>query len=217
MPDETIQDKSDIDHPLELTGDQRVDKAMENNVPSGADEIIRKMVVNVSNENINFPTDLRDIQKPKSFNKKKGNKKDKISAHEYRQPVPIQQTEELRTDSIDPVVDNQQVTKEHIQIIPPDDSRTESINQDVENQHVYKGLIRIQPDILEDNRVSKSAETHTGASKGDRSERIQGNLRRSARIPRISAKAFHMLSHHQDLQETSIFREPENICFNNVS
>merc|ERR1712120_96898 len=47
VPDETIQDQADIDHPPELTGDQRVDRAMENDVPSGADEIIRKMVANV--------------------------------------------------------------------------------------------------------------------------------------------------------------------------
>merc|ERR1712115_409929 len=148
-PDETIQDQADIDHPPELTGDQRVDRAMENNVPSGADEIIRKMVANVSNENINFPTDLRDIQKPKSFNKKKGNIKGKLSAPEYREPIPIQQEEELRNDNIDPVVKNQQATEELIQIIPPDDSGTDSINQDVENQQVYKGPIPIQPEILQ--------------------------------------------------------------------
>merc|ERR1712115_280036 len=151
VPDETIQDQADINHSKELTGDQRVDRAMENNVPSGADEIIRKMVANVSNETINFPTDLRDIQKPKSFNKKKGNKKGKISAPEYRQPIPIQQTEELRNDNIDPVVENQQATEEFIQIIPPDDSGTDSINQDVENQQVYKGPIPIQPEILQNN------------------------------------------------------------------
>ena len=180
---------------------------MDNNIPSSTDEIIRKMVANVSNETINFPTDLRDIQKPKSFNKKKGNKKDKISAPEYRQPIPIQQAEELRNDSIDPVVENQQATEELIQIIPPDDSRTDSINQDVENQQVYHGPIQIQPEILETNEESKSAETHTNASKNDRSETIEGNLRRSARIPRLSAKALELLSNQQDLQETSIFRK----------
>ena len=167
------------------------------------------MVANVSNETINFPTDLRDIQKPKSFNKKKGNKKDKISAPEYRQPIPIQQTEELRNDSINQVVENQQATEELIQIIPPDDSRTDSINQDVENQQVYNGPIRIQPEILENNDESKSAETHTSTSKNDRSERIQGNLRRSARIPRLSAKALQLLSNQKDIQETSIFRKPD--------
>ena len=183
---------------------------MENNNPSGADALIRKMVENVSHEDIDFPTDLRNIPKPKSFNKKKGNKEVKISAPEYREPIPIQPTEELRTDSIDPVVDNQQVNEEQIQIHPPDDLRTDSIDPAVENQQVYKEPIRIQPDILENNGLSKSAEAHSSTSKGDKSERIQGNLRRSTRIPRMSAKALHMLSHHPDLQETSIFREPEN-------
>merc|ERR1712115_711006 len=111
---------------------------MGNNNQNSTDEI-RKMVANVSNETINFPTDLREIQKPKSFNKKKGCKKDKISAPEYKQPIPIQQNEELTNNSIDPVVENQQATEELIQIIPTDDSRTDSINQDVENQQVYNG------------------------------------------------------------------------------
>ena len=70
VPDDYIQDQTD-DHPPELTGDQRVDRAMENNNPSGADALIRKMVENVSHEDIDFPTDLRNIPKPKSFNKKK--------------------------------------------------------------------------------------------------------------------------------------------------
>merc|ERR1712089_33121 len=83
IPDETSQDQADINHSQELTGDQRVNRAMDNNIPSDTDVIIRKMVANVSNETINFPPDLRDIQKPKSFNKKKGNKKDKISAPGY--------------------------------------------------------------------------------------------------------------------------------------
>ena len=180
---------------------------MGNNNQNSTDEIIRKMVANVSNETINFPTDLREIQKPKSFNKKKGCKKDKIFAPEYKQPIPIQQTEELSNDSIDPVVENQQATEEVIQIIPPDDSRTDSINQDVENQQFYHGPIQIQPEILETNEESKSAEAHTNASKNDRSETIEGNLRRSARIPRLSAKALELLSNQQDLQETSIFRK----------
>merc|ERR1712208_276224 len=191
IPDETSQDQADINPSQELTGDQRVNRAMDNNIPSGTDEIIRKMVTNVSNETIDFPPDLRDIQKPKSFNKKKGNKTAKISAPGYRQPIPIQQTEEL---SINQTIENQQATEELIQIIPPHDSRTDSTNQNVENQQVFNRTIRIQPEILENNDESKSAETDTSTSNNDTSERIQGNLRRSARIPRLSAKALQLLS-----------------------
>ena len=114
---------------------------------------------------------------------------------------------DLTNITIDPVVENQQATEELIQIIPTDDSRTDSINQDVENQQVYHGPIQIQPEILETNEELKSAETHTNTSKKDRSQAIEGNLRRSARVSRLSAKALEMLSNQQDLQETSIFRK----------
>merc|ERR1712215_271724 len=166
----------------DLTGDQRVDRAMENDNPSGADALIRKMVENVSHEDIDFPADLRNILKPKSFNKRKGKKGEKKSAPEYKEPVRIQPPEESRTDSIDP---------------------------EVENQQVYEEPIRVQPEIL-DNGLSKSAETHNDTSRGDNSEEIEGNLRRSTRVPKISARALHMLSHQPELQEASIFRESEN-------
>ena len=168
------------------------------------------MVENVSHEGIDFPTDLRNIPKPKYFNKKKGNKEVKISAPEYREPIPIQPTGELRTDSIDPVVDNQQVNEEQIQIHPPEELRTDSIDPVVKNQQVYDEPIRIQPVILENNGLSKSAETRSSKSKGDNSEEIQGNLRRSTRIPKMSARALHMLSYHPELQESSIFRKSDN-------
>merc|ERR1712236_127770 len=154
---------------------------MENSNPNGTDKLIKKMSKNLSHENIDFPTDLRRIPKPKSFNKKNGKKGEKKSTPEYREPVRIQPPEELRTDSIDP---------------------------EVENQQVYEEPIRVQPEIL-DNGLSESAETHNDTSKGDNSEEIQGNLRRSTRVPKISAKALHMLSHQPELQEASIFRESE--------
>ena len=86
---------------------------------------------------------------------------------------------------------------------------TESIDPVVENQQFYQEPIRIQPDILENNGLSKSAETHSNTSKGDNSEEIQGNLRRSTRVPKMSARALHMLSYHPELQEASIFRESD--------
>ena len=100
----------------------------------------------------------------------------------YREPVRIQPQEELRTDSIDP---------------------------GVENQQTYKEPIQVHPEILK-NGSSESAETHVDKSKGENSEEIQGNLRRSTRIPKISAKALDMLTHQPELQEASIFRKPQN-------
>merc|ERR1712240_671198 len=100
------QDQEDDDYPPDLTGDQRVDKAIETNNPSGADILLRRMVENVNPEDVDFPADLRNIPKPKSFNKRKDRKEEKKSAPEYKEPVQIQPPEESRTD---PEVENQQV------------------------------------------------------------------------------------------------------------
>ena len=202
VPDETSQHQAENNHTQELTGDQRVERAMGNGNQNSTDEIIRQMVSNVSKETINFPTNLREIQKPKSFNKKKCCKRDRISAPAYEQPIPIQQTEDLTNNTIDPVVENQQAIEELINFIPTNNSRTDSIDQDVDNQQVYNEPVQIQPEILETNRESVEK-----TSKNDRSMPIEGNPRRSARVSRLSAKALEMLSNQKDLQETSIFRK----------
>ena len=99
---------------------------MNNDNPQGTDALIRRMVENVSHEDIEFPADLRNIQKPKSFNKRKGEENKKKSAPEYRELVRIQPPEELRNDSI---------------------------NSEIKNQQVYEEPIQIQPEILENNEL----------------------------------------------------------------
>merc|ERR1712243_179330 len=98
-----------------LTGDQRVDRAIENNDLSGADVLLRRIIENEHSEDIDFPADLRDISKPKSFNKRKDKKKEKKSTPEFKEPVRIQPPEESRTD---PEVEDQLVYEEPIQIQP---------------------------------------------------------------------------------------------------
>merc|ERR1712126_138020 len=109
VPDDSSQDQEDDDHPPDLTGDQRVDRAIENNNPSGADVLLRRIIENVNSEDVDFPADLRNIPKPKSFNKRKDKKEEKKSAPEYKEPVQIQPPEESRTD---PEVENQQIYEE---------------------------------------------------------------------------------------------------------
>merc|ERR1711954_128002 len=130
------QDQEDDDHPLDLTGDQRVDRAIENNNPSGADVLLRRIIENVNSEDVDFPADLRNISKPKSFNKRKDKKEEKKSTPEYKEPVQIQ---------------------------PPEESRT---NPEVEDQPVYEEPIQFQPEILDNNEESRSADTHRDESKG---------------------------------------------------
>merc|ERR1711873_40901 len=59
VPDDLNQDQEDDDHPPDLTGDQRVDKAIETNNLSGADILLRRMVENVNPENVDFPAALK--------------------------------------------------------------------------------------------------------------------------------------------------------------
>ena len=49
-----------------------------------------------------------------------------------------------------------------------------------------------------------SISADSSKSKDDNSEEIQGNLRRSARVPKMSAKLLQYLTEHPDTQESLI-------------
>ena len=66
----------------------------------------------------------------------------------------------------------------------------------------YKEPIKIQSEILKIHEDSISADR--SKSKDDNSEEIQGNLRRSARVPKMSAKLLQYLTEHPDTQESLI-------------
>merc|ERR1712080_424325 len=59
------------------TGNERITKAMESNIPHGTDATIKTMMQNTSPDYIEFPTDLREIKKTKSYKKRKGEKDSK--------------------------------------------------------------------------------------------------------------------------------------------
>merc|ERR1712240_578900 len=92
--------------------------------------------------------------------------------------------------------------KEPIRVQLTEESQTEP---DVENQPVYEEPIQIQPEIRETHEESISADSDK--SKGDNFEEIQGNLQRSARVPKMSVKLLHMLTVYPDTQESSIFSD----------
>ena len=171
--EDSQQTQEDDDHPLDLTGDQRINRAIESNNSSETDVLLRKIMETEHSEDVEFPTDLRDISKPKSFNKRKDRKDEKKSNPEYKEPIRVQLPEESQTEP------------------------------DVENQPVYEEPIQIQPEILKTHEESISADSNK--SKGDNSEEIQGNLRRSARAPKMSAKLLQYLTVHPDTQESLIF------------
>ena len=150
-----------------------MNRAIESNNSSETDVLLRKIMETEHSEDVEFPTDLRDISKPKSFNKRKDRKDEKKSNPEYKEPIRVQLPEESQTEP------------------------------DVENQPVYEEPIQIQPEILKTHEESISADSNK--SKGDNSEEIQGNLRRSARVPKMSAKLLQYLTVHPDTQESLIF------------
>merc|ERR1711890_181856 len=69
------------------TGNERIAKAMDTPTPSEIDSFIRKMMQNQKPEEIAFPADLRDIRKPKSFNKRQ--EKSKKSTSKYSEPTTV--------------------------------------------------------------------------------------------------------------------------------
>merc|ERR1711955_59006 len=85
--EDSRQTQEDDNHPLDLTGDQRMNRAIESNDPSETDVLLRKMMETEHSEDVEFPADLRDISKPKSFNKRKDKKDEKKSNPEYKEPV----------------------------------------------------------------------------------------------------------------------------------
>ena len=75
------------------TGSERVAKAMRSNNSQGTDATIRNMMQNTHTESIDFPADLRDIRKPKSYNKRKGDNTKKTKSG-YKEPIQIQEMAE---------------------------------------------------------------------------------------------------------------------------
>merc|ERR1712080_383898 len=84
---ENETDTSQEEEVEQTTGNERISKAMETSTPTETDTTIRNMMQNKKPEDIIFPTDLRDIRKPKSYNKRKEN--NKKSASKYKEPTMV--------------------------------------------------------------------------------------------------------------------------------
>merc|ERR1712002_374299 len=74
------------------TGNERVTKAMESNALHGTDATIRKIVQYTTPDNIEFPADLREIKKPRSYNKRKRDDMEKRTKTGYVEPIQVQGT-----------------------------------------------------------------------------------------------------------------------------
>ena len=65
---------------------------METKTPDGTDATIRNMVQNTTPEEVKFPSDLRNIKRPRSYNKRKRDNTEKGKSG-YEEPVQIQEAE----------------------------------------------------------------------------------------------------------------------------
>merc|ERR1712089_69365 len=135
----------------------------------------------------NLPPNLTDIKRPRSYNKKKDSKRDKISTPRYKQPLAIEHVGDSTEINIDPPVENQHSFERTIQT---NDPPTDSIDMDTNNQQVYNEPVPIQPELLQ--KREESAEPQSITSKKDTSQAIEGKLRRSSRVSRLSAKALQL-------------------------
>merc|ERR1711895_93918 len=74
------------------TGNERVTKEMESSASHGTDATIRKIVQYTTPDNIKFPADLRKIKKPRAYNKRKRDDKEKRTKTGYVEPIQVQET-----------------------------------------------------------------------------------------------------------------------------
>ena len=158
-PENPQQAQENDEIPQDLTGDQRVDRAMGSNNSNGTDVLLRRIMESGHPERIEYPTDLRGIQRPKSFNKRKDKTEEKKSGSEYREPIRVQGVE------------------------------AEPNNH---NQQVYEEPMHIQPEAP--NVPEDPTPMDTNEHNEDNSEEFQGNLRRSTRVPRMSARYLQYLT-----------------------
>ena len=150
------------------TGNDRLSKALNTANPSKTDKIIKRMLQSDEQEDVEIPTDLRNIKKPRSYNKRKEDKKEK-SKPGYSEPVNIQESQEELA---------------HVQV--PDD-QPEQPQEDEGEQ--YEAPEVVQPQ----NIVTENIQPHSEPAPDPQFEEVQTTTRRSKRIPKLSAKALNLI------------------------
>ena len=126
------------------------------------------MLQNHEQEDVEIPVDVRNIKKPRSFNKRKEDKKGKRKPG-YSEPVNIQKSRE-----------------ELLHVQSPDDQPEQ--HQEDEGEQ-YKAPEAVQPQSI----VTEVAQPHSTPADDPQFEEIQTTARRSKRIPKLSAKALNLI------------------------
>ena len=83
--------------------------------PVGTDETIKKMLQNITPENVDFPSDLRNIKRPRSYNKRKNDNTQRQKSG-YEEPVQIQESEHEQVQIQEPEEDSNEQYEEPQQV-----------------------------------------------------------------------------------------------------
>ena len=164
--DDTVNITETDDSP---SGNERIREALESNNPSRTDKIIRKMIQNNKPQDIEIPPNLRGIKRPRSYNKRNDENRDKRRPR-YEEPVSIHET-------VDDTVHN---LSDHEPDHQPDDPQE---NEEYEAPHEVQEGDRINEDIQPPPEPQF--------------ELVQTAVRRSKRIPKLSAKKLCQFEHDE--------------------
>lgn len=159
------------------TGQERVEEALKTNSLEDTDAIIRKMMQKTNLDDVNVPTNLQNVKRPRSYNKKKRKlDAERMGVDVHNEPMrksPPAKVTKPNTTNIVPGPDTEESTYEEAE----QNKRKAESNYD----NAEPGTSNAKPRLS--NEDLKEAETEIEF------EEIKTDSRRSKRIPKMSAKA----------------------------
>ena len=163
------------------TGNERIAKALETGDPNRTDKVIRNMLQNNKQEDIELPADLRNVKKPRSYNKRKEDNTGRAKSR-YNEPVHFQEPEEGLAHVQEP--DRQSEQPQELEV--NEDEQYEA-PQVVQQQNIVNESVQPHPDPGPDPEPDPDPQF----------EEVQTATRRSKRIPKLSAKALNLIEYDQ--------------------
>ena len=135
------------------------------------------MLQNNEQEDIELPSDLRNVKRPRSYNKRKEDNKGRAKSR-YNEPVNIQEPEEGLAHVQEP--EHQSEQPQELEI---DGDEQYEAPQVVQQQNIVNESVQPHPDPGPDPEPDPDPQF----------EEVQTATRRSKRIPKLSAKALNLI------------------------
>ena len=139
------------------------------------------MLQNNKQEDIELPSDLRNVKKPRSYNKRKEDNTGRAKSR-YNEPVHFQEPEEGLAHVQEP--DRQSEQPQELEV--NEDEQYEA-PQVVQQQNIVNESVQPHPDPGPDPEPDPDPQF----------EEVQTATRRSKRIPKLSAKALNLIEYDQ--------------------